>query len=398
MREDVGVSDGSDAALRAGFACDLALGIALSASWCQPILPNHNKSTSSLYTMLCLAAVGASSAMLTSSGSSSISGSSAAGLCSHSSSSHRASAGLAARMSAAVEGTERACLPGTLAGRVEEAVFSVYGASGTERVRRSLRALSDGVTLDRKIDDSHELMKQEANSFVEGLTAKPWWNDDLAKYKWAKQLEKNWKVVAKELKESLRDEARLTSSGNNVWGGLDEAIAEYGTGWKTLPLCDRTVWDATNSALFPKTCAMLTKSKVPLIEAFFAKMDPQSDIKPHSDMCNFVLTCHLGIDVPEGQCDLTVGDATVEWRNGKVMLFDTSILHKAENRADVTRYILMMRVYHPELSAKERSALQLVFDCLDEPELLDDREALAEYDVRRRELEAMSRQAWEGGR
>ena len=81
------------------------------------------------------------------------------------------------------------------------------------------------------------------------------------------------------------------------------------------------------------------------------------------------------------------GDATVEWAIGKVMLFDTSILHKAENRADVTRYILMMRVYHPELSTLERSALKLVFDCFDEPDLLDDPEALVEYDaaVRSRE-------------
>ena len=78
------------------------------------------------------------------------------------------------------------------------------------------------------------------------------------------------------------------------------------------------------------------------------------------------------------------------------MLFDTSILHKAENRADVTRYILMLRVYHPELSAIERSAMQLVFDLLDEPELLSDSEALGEYDQRRRALEKASRGAWGG--
>ena len=200
--------------------------------------------------------------------------------------------------------------------------------------------------------------------------------------------------MQKELKANLAD-AALESKGSNIWGGLQSDRIEYGTDWKTLPLCDRTVWDATNSALFPKTCSLLTKSKVPLIEAFFAKMDPHSDIKPHSDMCNFVLTCHLGVDVPEGQCDLTVGDATVPWANGKVMLFDTSILHKAENRAPVSRYILMLRVYHPELSALERSAMQLVFDCLDEPELLDDRQALAEYDERRRALEKASRAVFE---
>ena len=55
-----------------------------------------------------------------------------------------------------------------------------------------------------------------------------------------------------------------------------------------------------------------------------------------------------------------------------------------------------LRVYHPELSALERSAMQLVFDCLDEPELLSDSEALGEYDQRRRALETASRQAWGG--
>ena len=39
--------------------------------------------------------------------------------------------------------------------------------------------------------------------------------------------------------------------------------------------------------------------------------------------------------------------------------------------------------------------MQLVFDCLDEPELLDDATALSEYDERRRAVEAMSREAWD---
>jgi aspartyl/asparaginyl beta-hydroxylase (cupin superfamily) len=292
--------------------------------------------------------------------------------------------------------TDRICTPGSLASRIEEAVCKVYGETGTLRVRHSLKALSDGIPLDRTLDASNELMVQQATSYIEDLTAKPW--HDASTYKWAKKLEQKWTIVRDELRANLRDEAALEAAGNSVWGGLGGDIIDYGTDWKTLPLCDRTVWDATNAALFPKTCALLTKSKVPLIEAFFAKMPPETDIKPHSDNCNFVLTSHLGVEVPEGQCDITVGDGTVEWRNGKVLLFDTSILHKAENRAPTTRYILMMRVFHPELSAVERSALQLVFDTLDEPELLDDHEALSEYDMRRRALEAASRQAWEGKR
>jgi len=293
---------------------------------------------------------------------------------------------------AATADQSRECSADTFAGSIEDAVFAVYGSKGTERVRQSLRALSDGVPLDRALGDSgHELMVQQANSYIESLTAQPW--HDSKKHKWAAKLEQKWTVVRDELRKNLADTS-LESRGNNIWGGLQADRVEYGTDWKTLPLCDRTVWDPVNAALFPKTCALLTKSKVPLIEAFFAKMPPHTSIKPHSDMCNFVLTSHLGVEVPEGECDLTVGDETVEWANGKVLLFDTSILHAAENRADSTRYILMMRVYHPELSALERRAMQLVFDCLDEPELMQDRSALGEYEERRRAVEAASR-VWE---
>lgn len=302
-------------------------------------------------------------------------------------------ASAAASASASASASARVCPPGSLASRVEDAVCTVFGVDGTARVRESLRALSAGEALDRTLDPTHEYMVQQANSYIESLTAKP--VHDASKHKWAKQLEKKWTVVRDELQRQLKDAAALEASGNNVWAGLASDRAEYGTDWKTLPLCDRTVWDATNSALFPKTCALLTKSKVPLIEAFFAKMPPKTDIKAHSDLCNFVLTCHLGVVVPEGECDLTVGDQNIEWKNGKVSLFDTSILHAAENRASTTRYILMMRVYHPELSALERSALQLVFDCLDEPELLDDPEALQEYPERRKALEAASRKVFE---
>ena len=141
-------------------------------------------------------------------GSSGGGGSSSATCCALACSVHCSRAGCcsAATMlaTAAAEADEaRLCLPGTLASRVEDAVCFVYGAGGTARVRRALRKLSDGETLDRTIDESHELMVQQANSFVEELTARPW--HDATKYKWAKQLESKWRVVAKELATSLRD-------------------------------------------------------------------------------------------------------------------------------------------------------------------------------------------------
>lgn len=104
-------------------------------------------------------------------------------------------------------------------------------------------------------------------------------------------------------------------------------------------------------------------------------MKPHTSIKPHSDFTNFVLTSHLPLVVPnngENKCRLSVGDETREWLEGKVILFDTSIYHDAVNDSDDTRYILMLRIWHPDLTEDERGALQFIYDCLEIPELLSD--------------------------
>ena len=83
----------------------------------------------------------------------------------------------------------------------------------------------------------------------------------------------------------------------------------------------------------------------------------------------------MAVDIPnngENKCRLTIGDETRQWINGEVMLFDTSIMHDAVNESDDTRYILMFRVWHPDLTDVERNALQLIYDCLEVPDLLSE--------------------------
>ena len=74
-----------------------------------------------------------------------------------------------------------------------------------------------------------------------------------------------------------------------------------------------------------------------------------------------MLTSHLGLDIPP-DCHITVGDKTRYWKDGQVTMFDTSIFHDAVNDSDEYRYILMLRVWHPELTDTERAALQFLFD------------------------------------
>lgn len=44
-------------------------------------------------------------------------------------------------------------------------------------------------------------------------------------------------------------------------------------------------------------------------------------------------------------------------REGELLLFDSSFLHEAYNRSMEDRYVLLLRVWHPELTAGGRMSL-----------------------------------------
>jgi aspartyl/asparaginyl beta-hydroxylase (cupin superfamily) len=226
------------------------------------------------------------------------------------------------------------------------------------------------------LDPAESNCHQQCHSYVPGLTAKEWWDttQDKEQDAWASYLSKQYKALKKEFTQVTADMEQLTVEGNNIWAGaLTEDASSYGVGWKTLVLMNRGRWDPVNVNLFPVTAKAVRDSGIPAMEVFFASMQPQTSIQMHTDFTNFVLTSHLALDIPysgENKCRLTVGDTTREWINGQVNLFDTSILHDAANDSDQTRYILMFRVWHPDLTQTERDALQFTYDCLELPGLV----------------------------
>ena len=62
-----------------------------------------------------------------------------------------------------------------------------------------------------------------------------------------------------------------------------------------------------------------------------------------------------------------VGDHTRKWEEGKVVVCDTSFMHETHNGTEHERVVLIMRHFHPEVSAVERRAVRFLFDCLDDP-------------------------------
>ena len=265
--------------------------------------------------------------------------------------------------------SESPVLPeGSFAGMVERRLIQKFGSSDIQRILQSWRLLE--MNYEHK-ETVKEGVEQLAVSYVPGLTPKCFW--DTKDISWCKALEKNYEAIKQEFLLAVNDPDRLEKEGNNVWAGaLTDDASSYGVGWSTLVLMDRGVWDPTNVSIFPKTSKIVHDSGIPAVEVFFASMKPNSNIKMHSDFTNFVLTSHLAIDIPysgDNKCRLTVGDETRQWINGEVSLFDTSIMHDAVNESDKTRYILMFRLWHPELTTVERDALQFLYDCLEIPDL-----------------------------
>lgn len=282
----------------------------------------------------------------------------------------------------------------TFSGLVEEALKFRFEACKITRVIQSLHLLESDYEHIEWIQSSTKpniYFKQHAPSYVPGLTVRPFWRtikgttlsieqqssqpNFQVLEDWCSLLEKNYELIRDDFAKSMSNPTRLVQEGNNVWAGaLTEDASSYGQGWKTLVLFDRGTWDASNVSLFPQTSRFLHENLPPdfAVEIFFAQMDPSSTIQPHSDFTNFVVTSHLAIDIPysgTNLCRLSVGDVTQEWINGKVTVFDTSLMHDAVNESDKTRYILMFRLWHPDLSLEERRALQFIYDCLVVPEL-----------------------------
>jgi aspartyl/asparaginyl beta-hydroxylase (cupin superfamily) len=136
-----------------------------------------------------------------------------------------------------------------------------------------------------------------------------------------------------------------------------------GTGWSAIRLQRLGTWNTENCNEFPETYRVLQSLNIPFAVrgVCFARQAPGSGVQPHSDGRNFILTSHLGLQVPEG-CWIQVGDERREWQEGKLTTLDTSFVHSTGNPTETDRHVLIIDFWHPELTEAERKALEFVYD------------------------------------
>lgn len=92
--------------------------------------------------------------------------------------------------------------------------------------------------------------------------------------------------------------------------------------------------------------------------SYASRMRPGTHIAAHRGPTNLRLRCHLGIQVPDGDCALRVGDETRRWQNGRCLVFDDHFEHEAWNHTGDERVVLIVDLWHPGLSAEEVRLLE----------------------------------------
>ena len=91
---------------------------------------------------------------------------------------------------------------------------------------------------------------------------------------------------------------------------------------------------------------------------------PGARIPAHTGMLNSRLICHLPLVVPPG-CGFRVGNETIEWQEGKIIVFDDSVEHEAWNNSEFDRLVLIFDIWRPEISEPERAQIAAMFAAVD---------------------------------
>merc|ERR1719272_1514884 len=107
------------------------------------------------------------------------------------------------------------------------------------------------------------------------------------------------------------------------------------------------------------TAAVRQLKQVKPFEVFFARMPANTTIAPHSDNLNYILTTHLALELEEGSCFFKVGNEERAWKEGEMLVADTSFIHSCKNNSARDRYVLVFRFWHPGLTDEALRAIQV---------------------------------------
>ena len=216
----------------------------------------------------------------------------------------------------------------------------------SDRLRAYLRGARDAA---HRVQPPHE--RQRPDWYFPTLTGRPWHDADA--FSWVKRLE----AAAPSIRSEMEAVRRARSLDVHP---VQPKLVASGS-WLTFSLFAFGRRIEKNCARCPETTKVVETipgaTEAGLV--YFSALSPHTHVAPHAGPTNTRLRCHLALAVPDG-CTLTVGGEERSWEEGRCLVFDDSFEHEARNPTDAWRIVLLVDVWHPELTAHERSALKSV--------------------------------------
>ena len=105
--------------------------------------------------------------------------------------------------------------------------------------------------------------------------------------------------------------------------------------------------------IFQKTMEIIDSSEQEFITIKFSAIQPGSHIAAHTGPSNDRLRVHLPL-VHTGGARIRVGTEWKSWEEGKVIILDSSWEHEVIHSGNDTRIILILDIWHPELTLKDK--------------------------------------------
>jgi ornithine lipid ester-linked acyl 2-hydroxylase len=117
----------------------------------------------------------------------------------------------------------------------------------------------------------------------------------------------------------------------------------FTAGWKVFGLWNLPHREALHGTLekCPVTTSLIHEQVPGHGAAGFSVLTPGTRIIPHRGWQGHYLRCHIGLDVPAGDCALRVAGETRRWRQGEPLIFDDRLEHEAWNETASARVVLL---------------------------------------------------------
>jgi len=184
--------------------------------------------------------------------------------------------------------------------------------------------------------------------FFPALNSKPW--HDPYSFTVARALENAYSEISREVLALEYSEFQTES----------EEIGRVGS-WTVFFLYERGRKHFRNCSRCPATTRIIEDYETVRTlagMAYVSKMTPGTHIAPHHGPTNIRVRCHLGIRIPQGDCGLRVDNEVHRWEQGKCIVFDDYYEHEAWNNTAEPRIVLIVDLWHPDLTAREIAFLR----------------------------------------